>query len=127
MKKIYDETYDNNNNASRNIWYTEVPMHMEAEFGILASLSGALKKELTAVVVQDLAKATPVDETNWYFYDSQTSQDANDEVLRTSLMIKVQGKRVYTHINYSDHNFAVNFEKIHKELQKLQYILERSI
>lgn len=120
MKKIYDETYTDNEKSSRNIWYSEVPLHKESEFGPITNLEPLAQQFIVDRIQLDLNDSEKVTETNWYFYDSITTQDANEDQVRTSLMIKLQNEEFIVHLNISDHTFALNFNNIRKQIKSLE-------
>ncbi|EMG27153.1 hypothetical protein [Listeria fleischmannii] len=126
MKKIYDETYNSvDGRSSRNVWYTDVEMHQDNEYGSLADLTEMVQKDIIDTILHDLDKAESVSETNWYFYDSTTIKDANEETIRTSLMVKYKKNHFYAHFNISDHSFALNFEEIQKQVKLFETNLNR--
>lgn len=123
MKALYDETYACDEVSSRNIWYSEILLHLDDEFGSVANLAPHVQQLILNTIRQDLHGQEDVTETNWYFYDSIKTQDANKNNIRTSLMIKFQDNSFTTHLNMSDHSFAVNFHSIQKQLKALEILL----
>lgn len=109
MKKIFDERFEAEGKTSRNIWYSELPLTEMGEFGPVINLSSQVQEEIAELVNQTISE-TESTENNFYFYDSETNQDALDEPIRISLMIREKNGQFIVHFNMTDHNFAVNLD-----------------
>ena len=120
MKQLYDETYKSEGRSSRNIWYSNVHLSKVSEYGSLIELSEEIITSLVNVIQDDLKTAETNTETNWYFYDSVTNKDAMEDDIRSSVMIKETSGNFLVHINCSDHNFAINFNEIQRQKEKLE-------
>ena len=125
MKKIYDETYTSGGQSSRNVWYSGCSLHQESEFVSIGNLSTAVQKLIVEQIRQDIRENGAGTETNWYFYDSITTEDANADKVRSSLMVKLMNKAFMTHINVSDHTFAVGFKTVQDQVSSLEEILNK--
>lgn len=112
MKKLYDETFTSEKKSSRNIWYVGISLSHQGEHGALLALSEAVQECIVAKVKEDLSEDASATETNWYFYDAETTEDALGEKPRSSVMVRYRSSRFLVHLNFSDHNFAVNLEPI---------------
>lgn len=124
MKKLYDETYsDDNGKKSRNIWYSNLQLSTKAEYGFLIHLSEEVQHQVLNAIKIDLSNGVSNEEINWYFYDAASNKDALGENPRASLMIK-QNKAFVVHFNFSDLNFAINFEQILENKIRLETLLE---
>jgi phage FluMu gp28-like protein len=112
MKKLYDETFTSEKKSSRNIWYAGLNLSMQGEYGVLLALSEAVQECIAARIKEDLFEDATATETNWYFYDAETNEDALGEKPRSSVMVRYSSSQFIAHLNFSDHNFAVNLESI---------------
>lgn len=113
MKKIFDETYESDGVTSRNVWVSELPLLKKIEYGKIVDLNDPEKQDsILSVIKEVLAEEDSADEYNFYFYSDQTTKDALDENIRPSLMVQISEGRVFSHINMSDYDFAVNLQNL---------------
>lgn len=112
MKKLFDETFISEQKSSRNIWYSGLSLSHQGEYGALLALSEAVQESIVAKIKEELSEDATVTEMNWYFYDAETNEDALGEKPRSSVMVRYSTSQFLVHLNFSDHNFAVNLESI---------------
>lgn len=112
MKKLYDETFTSEKKSSRNIWYAGLNLSHQGEYGSLLAISETVQECIAARIKEDLSESASATETNWYFYDAETNEDALGEKPRSSVMVRYSSPQFIVHLNFSDHNFAVNLESI---------------
>lgn len=114
MNKLFDETYGDENQSSRNIWYGFAKITQAGAYGEVMHFSDTFLNEINELIHADLetTKDNKPTETNWYIYGDTKTKDAIEEEIRPSLMIKEKANQFYVHVNYSDQNFAINFEMI---------------
>ena len=115
MKKLFDETYPSSDGSrkSRNIWYGYIDISVDGEFGKVTKLDDLVMDTLTEIIKNDLSMIeNAADETNWYFYGSEITQDAIGENIRPSIMVREKNKNFITHFNISDCDFALGIEAI---------------
>lgn len=109
MKQLFDETYEAEGQTSRNLWYSEVALTQTSDFGPVINLSNQVQDEIITKIKETLAEKTAT-ENNFYFYDVQTNQDALEEQIRMSLMIREKSGEFVVRFNMTDHNFAINLD-----------------
>jgi len=118
MKVLFDETYPSSDGkqSSRNIWYGYADISVDDEYGKIIKPDNDFMVCLCDIIKNDLSQnnnnANPPTETNWYFYGSTVTQDAISENIRPSIMVREKSGEFITHINFSDHDFAVNIDAI---------------
>lgn len=116
MQKLYDETYtsDDGLRRSRNIWYGSVDITTKGEHAIVIKLDDDLRDLLCKTVKNDLASNIdlPPTETNWYFYGSGVTADDIGGNLLPAIMIREKDGQFITNISISDHDFALNIDRI---------------
>jgi len=112
MEKIYDETFASEGRASRNIWYKGANLTKDSEYGKIFHLTDEVQNEIIKLVHENLEdKTQKVTETNFYFYDSATNQDAMNDQVRISLMLREKDGQFVALFNMTDHNFAINLDQ----------------
>ncbi|WP_061412384.1 hypothetical protein [Lactococcus sp. DD01] len=125
MKKIYDETYTSGSQSSRNIWYSDCLLHQDSEFGSIANLSIVVQELIVDRIQSDIEEKGKVTEINWYFYDCITTEDANSDKVRTSLMLNLKNEIFIAHINISDYTFAIGFKNVQHQIKLLEETLNK--
>ena len=116
MQKLYDETYTSEDGLrkSRNIWYGSADMIAKGEHAMVIKLEDDLRDMLCKTVKKDLSLNSDVQptETNWYFYGSGITADDIGGNILPAIMIRERENEFITNFNISDHDFALNIDKI---------------
>lgn len=116
MKNLGDETYDSEDGAyhSRNLWYGDVDMTVEGQWGIILKITTATIDSLYKAIKNDLSKSfdTPPTETNWYFYGRGVTVETIGENILPAIMVREKDKKFIVNISVGDHDFATNLETI---------------
>ena len=116
MQKLYDETYtsDDGLRSSRNIWYGSADMTVKGEHAIVIKLEDDLRDSLSNTIINDLASHAdlPPTETNWYFYGSGVNADDIGSNILPAIMIRKRENQFTTNFSISDHDFALNIDRI---------------
>ena len=116
MQKLYDETYTSEDGLrrSRNIWYGSADMTVKDEFAIVIKLEEDLRELLCNTIINDLASHAdlPPTETNWYFYGSGVNADDIGGDILPAIMIRERDSQFITNFSISDHDFALNIDRI---------------
>lgn len=116
MEKLFDETFASEDNGlvSRNIWYGYVELYRTSEYGKEILLDENLINMICKIIKGNLSediKPFPT-ETNWYFYGKTVTQDAIEDIIRPTIMVREKKGVFLAHCNISDNDFAVNIDKI---------------
>lgn len=114
MEKLFDETFACEDIACRNIWYGYIEFYRDGEYGKEIILDERLSNNICATVQGNLSedmKPIPT-QTNWYLYGKTTAEDAIGDHVRPTIMIREKAGSFSTHINISDHDFAVNLDAV---------------
>lgn len=116
MEVLFDETYTCPGVpiVSRNIWYGFADVYVDEEYGKDIQLGEDLMEELRSIIKNNLSETfTPAPtETHWYFYGKETAQDAIGDNIRPTIMVREKDGLFTINFNISDHDFAVNIDKI---------------
>ena len=116
MQKLYDETYTSEDGLRkcRNIWYGSADMTAKGEHAMVIKLEEDLRHLICKTIKNDLASDSdvPPTETNWYFYGiGVTADDIGGNIL-PAIMIRERENKFITNFSISDHDFALNLDKI---------------
>lgn len=116
MQKLYDETYTSEDGLrrSRNIWYGSADMTTKGEHAMVIKFEDDLRDLLCKTIINDLASDSdvPPTETNWYFYGSGVTADDIGGNLLPAIMIRERDGQFITNFSISDHDFAINIDRI---------------
>lgn len=125
MDRLFDETFvsEENNIASRNIWYGYVELYVTGEYGKQIVLDEELVKLVCKIVKDDtLENKNPAPtEINWYLYGKSKTTDAIEDTIRPTIMIRSKQGQFVVRCNISDHDFALHIDDV---LQFENYVVE---
>lgn len=106
MKQLFDETYSEN----RTLWYA---YFIDIEQTDLITT-------ISEIVQNDLKTSTDELATSWIFYREKVQQDALEEAVRSSIMVRFVGGEYIVHYNMSDFEFVTQQEAINNWLDALK-------
>ena len=108
MEKLFDETNEYNSNYYRTIWYGYIDISGNLNKELVNTLVSIIKNDLAENVDKSLAAS------HWVFYTKDVSEDAIEEKVRPSIMIR-ESQGVFVSNDYmSDFDFVTAFDKINK-------------
>ena len=127
MEKLFDETFatEDCGIVSRNIWYGYVELYKDTEYGKEIILDENLMNVICKIIKSNLSedkKPVPT-ETHWYLYGKTVTQDAIEDTIRPTIMIREKNDVLLVHCNISDHDFAVNIDKVLSFKSNLENLL----
>ena len=115
MERLYDETYASKDGArtSRNIWYSQLDLTEKGEYGQVVKLDGDLLSAIALTVRNDLQQnQESPSETNWYFYGKGVERESIGKCLLPAVMVREKQGGFLAHVSISDHDFALNIDKV---------------
>lgn len=101
----------------RTLWYGYIDLELTDD--LLVQLSDIMKDDVQSSEVE------PIEATHWVFYSANEQQDALEEPIRSSLMVRYQNKRYNVHYNMSDFEFVTGYDALMKFLTHFEVTLNQ--